>query len=434
MSFLNKKISEFSLSYLLIFYLISVSLFIIFSSFYLELYLEKFPQYIDENNDIVLKTLPFVFGDLLNNLYYKNEYVQKVGPFETDFYLARLPFYPLFILLIAKINLNFYFIFFVKNIFSFSVIFFSSYVFLRDLNKSVFLFILFLTLYWYNPYNTHVLLTLDFSDTLISIFFPLTILLISSKNFYLNNLFGIFIFGLYLLKPSIWIFCIIFPVLILIFNLIKFKREFLKTDLFVIFCLIIAIFSWGLFGLKKANYFPIGTSSTSTSTFYLTSLLNSKFHNHYPSLSIDLLLDIEKPKKIKFLNEKEIYDYYKKKNLEFIKERYHDYFKGVSKKITFILFGIYEDGKFNNDKKIRYSNIPNKLIMIFALIYAFGSIINSLYKKKKLSYFDLIFLLMFFLYIAPHIVAWATSKHLVPLFLLSKIYIFIKLFACSKYQ
>ena len=124
----------------------------------------------------------------------------------------------------------------------------------------------------------------------------------------------------------------------------------------------------------------------------------------------------------------------KKKNLEFIKERYHDYFKGVYKKITFILFGIYEDGKLNNDKKIRYSNIPNKLIMIFALIYAFGSIINSLYKKKKLSYFDLIFLLMFFLYIAPHIVAWATSKHLVPLFLLSKIYIFIKLFACSKYQ
>ena len=434
MSFLNKRISEFSLSYLLIFYLISVGLFIIFSSFYLKLYLVKFPNYIDENNDIILKSLPFAFGDLLNNLYYKNEYVQKVIPFEIDFYLARLPFYPIFILLIAKINLNFYFIFFVKNIFSFSVIFFSSYVFLRDWNKSFFHFILFLILFWYNPYNTHVLLSLDFSDTLISIFFPLIILLISSKNFYLNTLFGIFIFCLYLLKPSIWIFSIIFPILILFFNLIKFKKEFLKTDLFAIFCLFIAIFSWGLFGLKKANYFPIGASSHSTSTFYLTSLLNSKFHNHYPLLSIDLLLDTETPKNIKFENEKEVYDYYKKKNLEFIKENYYDYSKGVFKKITFILFGIYEDGKFINEKKIRYSNIPNKFIMIVALIYAFSSIINSLYKRKKLCYLDLIFLLMFLLYIAPHIIAWATSKHLVPLFLLSKIYIFIKLFGGSKYQ
>jgi len=69
MSFLNKRISEFSVSYLLIFYLISLGLFIIFSSFYLELYLVKFPNYIDENNDIILKSLPFAFGDLLNNLY-----------------------------------------------------------------------------------------------------------------------------------------------------------------------------------------------------------------------------------------------------------------------------------------------------------------------------------------------------------------------------
>lgn len=111
MSFLNKKINEFSLSYLLTFYLISLCLFIFFSNFYLEIYLEKFPHYIDKNNDIIFKSLPFDFGDLLNNLYYKNEYVQKVIPFEIDFYLARLPFYPIFILLIAKINLNFYFIF-----------------------------------------------------------------------------------------------------------------------------------------------------------------------------------------------------------------------------------------------------------------------------------------------------------------------------------
>jgi len=124
MIFLKKKINEFSLKNLFFIYLTLLSFFLIFSCFYLEININKFPNYIDENNDIVLRSLPFGFGDLLHNLYYNNEYVQKIYPFEINFHLARLPFFPLLILTLAKINLNFYFIFFIKNILSFSLIIF----------------------------------------------------------------------------------------------------------------------------------------------------------------------------------------------------------------------------------------------------------------------------------------------------------------------
>lgn len=433
MSLFKKKINEFSLINIIFFYLISVCFFTIFSYFYLDIYLTKFQHYIDVNNNIILKSLPFDFGDLIHNLYYKGQYVQKVEPFEVNFHLARLPFYPIFILILAKINLNFYFIFFLKNIISFSIIFFSSYIFLRDLNKSFFHFILLLFLYWYNPYNTHVLLSLSFSDTLVSVFFPLMILLINSKNFYLNILFGIFIFCLYLLKPSLWLFCVVFPILILVLNIVKFKKKFLNINLFAIFCLTVAIFSWGIFGLNKSNYFPIGASSNSTNSFYLSSMLNKKFNTHYPTLSVDLLLDTEFSENVKFENEKEVYNHFKKVNYEFIRDNYSYYLQGVYIKIKFIFFGIYEDGRNDYDKKIRFSNFTNKLLMVLALIYGSFSLINSIYNKKQLSYFDLIFLFMFFLYLSPYVVAWATSKHLVPLFLLSKIYLFMKIFNCSKF-
>ena len=433
MVFLKQKINDLTFKSLSIFYLISLLFFLIFSYFYLEIYIKMYPNLIDENNDIVLKSLPFHFGDLLHNLYYKNEYIQKISPFEINFHLARLPFFPLLILTLAKINLNFYFIFFMKNILSFSLIFFSFYVFLRDLKKSLFHFLILLALYWYNPYNTHVLLSLSFSDTLISVFFPLIFILINSRNLYLNFLFGIFIFCLYLLKPSIWFFCTVFPFIILFFNYIKFKKKYFIINLSAIFFLFVAIFSWGFFGLNKSNYFPFASSSNSTNTYNLTSMLNKEFNTHYPKLSTDLLFNTEFSKNKKFKNEKEVYYFFKEENLKFIKKNPDYYLKGVFKKIQFIFFGIFEDGKHEYHNNIRYSNFPNKILVNIALVYAFISIIRTIRNQKKVPYFDLIFLSMFFLYLAPHIIAWATSKHLVPIFLLSKIYIFSKIFKCSKF-
>jgi len=430
-NFLKKKIKEISVFQIISIYIVCLIFFYILCAVYANLYLNKFPYYIDSNNNIVLKSLPFDIGNLLHNLYYNSEYVQKVRSFNIDFHLAVLPFYPLFLLFLAKINLSFYFIFLAKNTIIFSIIFFSCLVFLKDLNKCIYHFLLLLFLFWYNPYNTHVLLTLDFSDTFVSTFFPIIFLLVLSKNINLNFLFSIFVFALYLLKPSLWLFCILFPLIVLILNFIRFNYHFKKIFIFPILFVSLAISLWGFFGLKKANYFPIGTSSTSTSTYYLSSMLNHKFNDHYPDLSLDLLLDLEKGNKFRFKNEKDLYFYYKNRNIEFLKDNYIYYLKGAIKKINFIFFGIHSDGKMKKEEsKIRFSNFPNKLLLLMAIIVSAITIIKTFFMVRKIPYPELIFLFMLSLYIAPYIVAWATTKHLVSIFLLSKIYLFSKFFNC----
>ena len=85
MNLLNIKLNN--LSNLKIFSLYLFFLLIIFipSIYYLNLYLSKHPLLINAENEIVLKYLLFDYGDLLNNLYYKNEYVQKIQNFDHDF-------------------------------------------------------------------------------------------------------------------------------------------------------------------------------------------------------------------------------------------------------------------------------------------------------------------------------------------------------------
>ena len=430
-NFLKKEIKNTSSLQIFFIYVVCLIFFLIFCNVYLSLYLNKSPFYIDTNNNLILKSLPFDYGDLLHNLYYNGEYVQKIRHFNIDFHLARLPFYPIFIFFLSKINLNFYFIFFAKNIISFSVIFFFCFIFLKDLNKSIFHFLILLFLFWYNPYNTHVLLSLDFSDTLIAALFPIIYLLVLSKNSYLNFFFSLFAFSLYLMKASLWLFCILFPLIILYINFIRFNYSFKKIFILPVLFVCLAISLWGFFGLKKANYFPIGSSANSTNTYFLTSLLNDKFNDHYPDLTVDLLLDLKKDEIPKFKNEKNFYIFYKNKNLDFLKENYIYYLKGVLKKVNFIFFSIHTDAKTKKeDNQIRFSNVPNKLFLLTAIITSIFYLTKSFFNNRKILYPELIFLVMLALYIAPHIVAWATTKHLVAIFLLSKLYLFLKLFNC----
>ena len=395
-------------------------------SIYSNIYLEKFPDIIDKDNNLILNSLQYDYANLLTNLYENGQYVQKIGTFEVNFHLARMPFYPFFFLLLSKISLNFYFIFFVKNLFLFSVIFFSVLNFLKRNDKLIYHLIIFLFAFIYVPYNFHILACINFEDTFVSVFFPILI-------FYLNKnsksliIFSILIFSLYLLKSSLWIFCISFTIIYFFFNF--FMNKFSRNIYFFspLFLLLIAIIGWGIFGLKKAGYFPIGSTISSTSTYFATSMFNKKFHKNYPQISVDELLN-DKYNDLEFESEKNFYDYFKKENLKFLSQNYDLYLIGILKKINFIFFGINKDGNFDqNIIQVRYSNFPNKIIMNFALLIALVSFFKMI-RKRKLSQIDFLFLAMFFLYIAPHIVAWATSKHLVPIFILSKIYLLIKCF------
>jgi len=394
---------------------------------YLKLYLLKNIHYINEYRDFNFEQLPFGYGNLLKNLFYENSYRTNIEPFDIDFYLSRMPAYPLFLLTILKIDLNFYFVYFIKNICSFTIVFFTIFSFIKYINKNNFHFLILLFLFYYNPYNFHVLFTLDFEDTFVSVFFPLVILLViqGKKKIYIIS---IFIFILYFLKTSLQFFCILFCFLYLLYVYFFNKENFNKLTFLPIYSIFFAVFIWGFFGLKKANYFPIGSSLNSTNSYYLTSMLNDKFNSTYPDYSVDLLLDSNIKNDLTFSNEKKFYEYYNNKNRNYIKQNISAYLNGIIIKINFILFGLNYDGLHSDNKlnEIRLSNIPNKLVLLSGLVISLYLFLKNFFLKKELLKLELFYLSMFFFYILPHLIAWATSKHVVPIFLLSNMYLFIK--------
>lgn len=425
MHYLKIKLKELSFYQILITYFGFLLIVSLPAIYYVILYVETSPNLINDENQIILKNLKFDYGSLLNNLYYNNSYVQKLKNFDLDFHLARMPFYPVLLWSLSKISLNFYFIFFSKNLLTFSLLFFCVFIFLKNIDKTLLSLILFLGLFIYNPYNLHILFSLDFADTIISILFPLVLLFGLNRDFKYFFILPLIIFILYLTKSSMWFFCIFFSI---IYFFIKYYRNSSKFEIKYItpiLSVICAILIWGFFGLNKSNYFPIGTSISSTNTYYLNSIMNKKFNNTYPQQSVDILIDRKFDFK-KFNNEYEFHLFFKKKNFEFIKNNSRYYFEGIKKKVNFIFYGIKKDGNFNKKvDKIRFSNIPNKLFMNFALIFAVVYLLLN-FKKKNVD-LEMIYLSMFIFYLPPYLIAWATTKHLVPLFLLSKVYLLLKL-------
>ena len=100
-------------------------------------------------------------------------------------------------------------------------------------------------------------------------------------------------------------------------------------------------------------------------------------------------------------------------------------------KLKFILFHIYRDGaqpdkKGKFDNSIRFSNIPNKIFINLSLlisIFFLLSKIKNIFKLKDEFYF----LSIFGLNIFTHLVAWATSKHLVAISIICSFYLILKI-------
>ena len=175
LNFNIKKLNWLNILYINIFLIILVS---ILSLFYSNLYLEKFPDFIDSDNQIILKKLKFDYGELLHNLYYNGEYKQV--KFDTLFYLLRLPLLPIYNYFLLKISLNFYFFFIFKNVIIFFLLNLCILFFLNKFDLKIKHYIIFLFIFFYNPYNLHVLLIIDFADSLnaflISMFFLMMII------------------------------------------------------------------------------------------------------------------------------------------------------------------------------------------------------------------------------------------------------------------
>ena len=307
-----------------------------------------------------------------------------------------------------------------KNIIFFSIYFFILFQFIKSFNIKINFLLLLLIPILCNPYNFTVLLNFVYEDFVIAILIPSLFLSIISKNKFKYIISAIIIFVLYLTKVNMFFLTIIIS--IIIFALEKNKRKIIP-----IIAVLFAIFTWGFYGLLKTNKFPIGQSMISINSWNMSHVLNDNFKNFYPKNSVDLIEFPDKHKK--FENEWEFYNFYYQKNNEYLLNNKLQVLHNIVLKIKFIFFDIYHDGnqtfKLNDNQKILISNIDNKFFLNLSILILVLSFCNSV-KKREIQKFDLYYFFLLTFYILPLIIGWATSKHLVGIFIVSKIYLILK--------
>mgnify|MGYP000883666521 FL=1 len=414
-----KKFTDLFEKKISIFYILFLIFTILSSSFYTHFYLEKFDYQFNDNNELILNLIPFGYGQIIENLYYHNKFEQVW--FGINTYLTRLPFVPLFITSLSKISLNVYFIIITKNIIFFSLIFYSIKITTVRYNKKFLSFLILFITFFYNFYNTIVLSTYIYADAYIASILPCIFLILLSDIKKKFLLISTLIFVLYFTKTSVFYLTIFISILFFILekNLTTYKR------ILPVISLILAIMIWGTFGYIKTKKFPVGSNMLSNNQEALSIVMNKNFKDYYPKLSVDLI-----PRENinnKFKNEWEFSEYYKSKNKEYFLNNKLNVFKDINIKIKFIFFNYRKDAintkiDTNNKNSIMISHIFNRIVFIISIIVLIKNIFEKKFQKPDIYYFAIIVSSLF-----PHVIGWATSKHLVPLFLVSHLYLFLRL-------
>ena len=392
---------------------------IIFSSIiYGSLLNSKFEIY-DSNYEIILENVSFSNGELIYNLLYKNKYTISYYN-NLDFYLAKTPAIPFFIFFLTLFSKNFFYIIISKNLIIFTIYFYFVYKILLTEKVKNYFFLLILIIPIIIPYNFSVSLNFFYEDSLIAILLPLLFLALITTYKHKYLLISGLCFILYFVKTSMFLIIAVLPILIIFFE----RKKILKF-LPVIFSLL-AILIWGFYGLYKTGRFPIFSSSSSINSHVLAFAMNENFHKFYPSKSTDLIpISYEIPNNIS--NEWDFFDFYAKKNIEYLDLNLTRYLKNIIIKLKFIFFGINRDGALpdkngNFDNSIRFSLVLSKLLfnlsILFSLIILFKNI-KKIFSQKK----EIFFLSLVILNLLPHIFVWATSKHLVAISNITMMYL-----------
>jgi len=410
-------LNEINKKKILFFYLFYI-LFIIFSSIIYGFLLNLRIHIYDENFNILLNKIPFSNGDLIYNLFYNYQYYTSHN--DLIFYLQKTPAIPFLITFLLFFSKNFFFVIVFKNIIIYSLYFYFVYKIIFEQKREILIFILILIIPIIIPYNYSVSLNFFYEDGLIAILLPLLFLALITAYKYKYLLISGLCFILYFVKTSMFLIIVILPILIIFF-----EREKILKFLPVIFSLI-AILIWGFYGLAKTGRFPIYSTSSSINSHVLASVMNENFHKFYPNKSTDLIpISYEMPNNIS--NEWEFFDFYEKKNKEYLVQNLPRYLKDIIIKLKFIFFGINRDGALpdkngNFDNSIRFSLIFSKLLfnlsIIFSLLILFKNI-KKMFSQKK----EIFFLSLVILNLLPHIFVWATSKHLVAISNISMMYL-----------
>jgi len=426
---MEKKISNYEI---LFFYLLYITIIVLSSLVFCKLYINKF-DIVDDNLNIILENITFGHGKLISNFFYNNELNQE---FEgVKFFLKKTLALPLLITFLGKISLNFYFIVICKNLILFTIYFWIVFYCWNREGFGKYKLIIFILIPIIIPNNFLVSLNFNYEDNLVSIFLPIIyILLISKNNKFKYPFLSFFLFLLYFIKSSMFFLVLLIPFAIIILEKNS-KRKYIPLIISLL-----AIFIWGSYGYIKTKSFPVGPKGLSFNTYVMSFAMNENFHKFYPKYSTDLI-PIKKNVSYKFDNEWEFYDYYKKQNSEYLKKNFERYIKDTIIKIKFIMFNVHKDGSLNinSSQKLIFSFLINKLYFNLSIIFLISYLINKFFLKKSnlLSIksndrIHLYFLVLLALSLMPHLIVWATSKHLVGITNVSIIYFFEKIFYKSK--
>jgi hypothetical protein len=395
--------------------------------FYLIL-IDKFPHYVDEIGNINLDKIHFFFGDVIKNLVNKNEFsfVHGYHGIEVDYVMGRLPLIPIFLTLIINFITKKYFIILLcKNLFLFFILF---YIINKIFNKSYFLIISFF-LFCYNPHNIFTFLSLIPEEGFTSYFILALFLLITKietkKDILISS---ILLFAIFLTKAAMIYLC--YSISIYLFFKLRKKFNFIYSILPILFILI-AYSAWASFGYLKTQKLisPISISTMSGSTLIVSS--NKEFKNLYHLATPDPL---ESKMWLKhkdnlgngviIKDEFEINDYFVEQSKNYIVQNKLEYLKVTSKKLHVVFTNIKKDAQpisgvdFNS---IRYSNIPNKLILLACIFF----IIKNFY-NKKIKEHDAIYLLVLVSFLFPYLIGWVYTRHVVPIYIVSHFYLLLQ--------
>jgi len=406
-SFINNNLFFYSLVYFF---------FIIINCIFYFFFIEKYPHYVDANSNLILLSLDHSFGDLMNNIIIEGKFSQRLFNFDIDFYLVKMPLGPYFLSFIYFfITKNFLLLILIKNLFFFSFLLFIAKIVLKN---NFYILILFFLLA-YNPYNLYNFLRAvpeeGFLNYLIVIIFIVFNSNIKKRNFFLS----LSLVLLFFTKGSSCFF--IYPLVIYFLFFEKKKLPLIS--------IIICFFIWFSYAYIKTNKFISPISLSSVGGMTISTANNDEFNKIYPLQSPDILyqkiLEDNYHLTKNLNNEIDIDKVFKSYALNYIITNKSDFFEGLLKKINLIFFNYKKDAQSFNSadyNQIRYSNFFN----IGALYLTILIILFKFFKKKfgKKEFFYIIFCSS---YLFPFIIGILFTRHLVPIYLVSHIYIYFEL-------
>ena len=99
--------------------------------------------------------------------------------------------------------------------------------------------------------------------------------------------------------------------------------------------------------------------------------------------------------------------------------------KSFLRKLYVLLINIKFDAQIlfsDNYDNIRFTEIPNKIFFNISLLLLMVSVINN----KKFEREDYYYIIFIIFYLLPYIIGFLYTRHMVPLYIVSNFYIFLK--------